>query len=973
MRVHELAKELNLTNKAILDKIAKMGNIKVSSHMSALDGEEIKAIRNFILGSNEEESRRVQPSVIRRRKSRPGGKAPATEQSSVDPDTSEEEDFSEKKEDLLAPPASQTPEEADSEKKAEKKEEPLSSATEKGEESPEAAAAQKKKAKKSTPAKVISRPVVEVSPQEEDKTEEDKTEEDKKEETLAAADLPSSTGESTSENRIPDVLEEKSPKSEAVSPAPEKQADSPEAPLSSELPEKEIVPEEKTTPTAERIPKKKKSTAAKIIKRIDPATLQQTRQDRHPGNEKPSRPQGQPKVADELEQLEKMLITSSETPQETPSSGSRKKKGKDSLSKDLAEMNEEEKARGSRKKGKKRSIVEGDALYMRDKKGKKGRKQEVHQKTQITVPKAIKRRIKVDDTIILSELAKRMGIKASLMIQKLMMLGVMATVNQTIDHDTAILVASEFGFEVERASFEEENILAIHEDKPEELVSRAPVVTVMGHVDHGKTSLLDTIRKTRVVVGEAGGITQHIGAYSVETDQGRITFLDTPGHEAFTSMRSRGAQVTDIVVLVVAGDDGVMPQTVEAINHAKAANVPIIVAINKMDKPGAEPDRVKRELSEKGVLAEDWGGDTIFTYVSAKANTGIDELLSMILLQAEVLDLKANPNKKALGHVVEAKLDTGRGPVATVLIQDGTLETGDAIVCGVHHGKIRAMINDKGEMVSEAGPSVPVEILGLSGVPEAGDELVALKDEKDAKQVSQHRFQKQRAKELAKTSRMSLEKLFEQMEEGEVKELNLILKADVQGSIEALRESLTKMATAEVKIRIVHAATGTITESDITLAAVSNAIILGFNVRPVGKVHDLAKEENVDMRFYTIIYDALKDIRNAMMGMMDSTFEEKVLGRAEVRQTFVIPKIGTVAGCYILDGTIYRNQKVRLLREGVILYDGKLSSLKRFKDDVREVNHGYECGMGIENYNDIKTNDIIECYEIIEIKPTLAG
>jgi translation initiation factor IF-2 len=500
---------------------------------------------------------------------------------------------------------------------------------------------------------------------------------------------------------------------------------------------------------------------------------------------------------------------------------------------------------------------------------------------------------------------------------------------------------------------------------------RPPVVTIMGHVDHGKTSLLDVIRKTRVTEGEAGGITQHIGAYNVSTSKGHIVFLDTPGHEAFSAMRSRGARVTDIVILVVAADDGVMPQTVEAINHSKAADVPIIVAVNKIDKANAEPERVQRELAENGLVPEDWGGDTIFVNVSAKQNEGIDTLLEMILLQAEMLELKANPDKLARGHVVEAKLDAGRGPVATVLVQEGTLHSGDPVVCGMHYGKIRALLNDMGQQVESAGPSIPVEIIGLSGVPEAGDELVSLEDEKDAKQVSQHRVQKQRSMELAKSSRLSLEGLFDKLQEGEVKDLNLILRADVHGSIEALRDSLSKLSNEEVKINIVQAATGTITESDISLATVSDSIIVGFNIRPSQKIQDLAAEENVDIRYHNVIYDVINEIQNAILGLMSSIYEDRTLGWAEVRDLFHIPKVGTIAGCYVTDGKFERGQKVRLVREGVVVYDGKISSLRRFKDDVKEVQSGYECGIGIENYNDIKLGDTIECYYTEEIRPEL--
>ena len=627
----------------------------------------------------------------------------------------------------------------------------------------------------------------------------------------------------------------------------------------------------------------------------------------------------------------------------------------------------------------KKSVVEGQDLYdvgYKGRKPRKGAKAKIAargggQKTQITTAKAIKRRIKVDDAIILSELAKRMGIKANEMIKTLMGMGVMASVNQSIDYDTAVLVASEFEYEVEHAAFEEEALLKQVADDPDKLQERPPVVTIMGHVDHGKTSLLDVIRKTRVTESEAGGITQHIGAYHVTTDRGQIAFLDTPGHEAFTAMRSRGAKITDLVVLVVAADDGVMPQTLEAINHSKAADVPIIVVVNKIDKANADPDRVKRELAENGLTPEDWGGDTIFINVSAKQNVGIDELLEMISLQSEVLELKANADKLAYGHVVEAKIDSGRGPVATVLVQDGTLRNGDPIVCGSHFGKVRALLNDRGFQLESAGPSIPVEVLGLSGVPMAGDELIALADEKSAKQVSEHRIQKQRSMELAQTNRLSLEKLYEQIQQGEVKDLNLIIKADVHGSIEALGEALTKLSNEEVKVKVVHSATGTITESDISLAAVSHAIIIGFNVRPTPKVQAFAGEENVDMRLYSVIYDVINDVKGAMVGLMDSTYKEHVVGTAEVREVYQIPKVGAIAGSYVTDGKIERGQSIRVVRDGVVIYEGKNSSLRRFKDDAKEVQAGYECGIGVENFNDIKVGDVLECYYLEEIRPSI--
>ncbi len=640
----------------------------------------------------------------------------------------------------------------------------------------------------------------------------------------------------------------------------------------------------------------------------------------------------------------------------------------------LVEIEQEKRFFKKRGSFRNKAVIEGADLYDRRARGKKKRAKgglRVGGKPLITTPKAIKRRLKIDDAIVVSELAKRMGVKAGELIKALIGLGVMASLNQALDFETASLLATEFDYEVERAVFEEEAIIGEEADDPAKLKARPPVVTIMGHVDHGKTSLLDAIRKTNVTAGEAGGITQHIGAYHVNVGDGVVAFLDTPGHEAFTAMRARGAYVTDIVILVVAADDGVMPQTVEAINHARAANVPIIVAVNKIDKPNAEPDRIKRELAEKGLTSEEWGGDTIFVEVSAKQEQGIETLIEMILLQAEVMELKANPDKLGRGHVVEASLDVGKGPVATVLVQGGTLRPGDVVVCGVHYGKIRAMRDSLGKSLDKAGPSIPVEIVGLSGVPMAGDELVALDDEKKAKQVSLHRLEKQRTKELAKTSKLSLESLYEQMKEGEVKDLNLIIRADVQGSIEALADALKKISSSEVKINIVHSATGTITESDIMLASASNAIVLGFNVRPNSKVQELANREDVDIRFYDVIYNAINDIKGAIVGMMASTYKEHLYGKAEVRETFVIPKIGTIAGCYVTEGRIVRNAYGRLLRDGVVVYDGKVDSLRRFKDDVKEIQTGYECGIGISNYNDIKVNDVIECYYEEEIKPEL--
>ena len=588
-------------------------------------------------------------------------------------------------------------------------------------------------------------------------------------------------------------------------------------------------------------------------------------------------------------------------------------------------------------------------------------------KTEITTVKAAKRVVKIVDAISVADLSQKLGVKASEIIKKLMGLGIMATVNQLIDTDAVALIAQDYDYEVESTAVLEETLMEPgSETAAGELAPRAPVVTVMGHVDHGKTSLLDAIRQTNVVRGEAGGITQHIGAYHVHLDKGDVTFLDTPGHEAFTAMRARGAKATDIVILVVAADDGVMPQTIEAINHAKAAGVPIIVAINKIDLPQADPGRIKQELTTYGLVSEECGGDTIFIEVSAKKGIKIKELLEMILLQAEVLELKANHKAAARGIVVEAKLDKGRGPVSTVLIQDGSLKVGDAIVTGMHYGRIRAMVNDWGKRVDEAGPSMPIEIQGLSGVPQAGDIFVTVKDEATARQIAAIRERKNVDKDRMKTAKVSLTDLYDKISKGEVKELNLVIKADVQGSIEAVKETLAKLSTEAVKIKVIHSAVGGINEGDIMLASASNAIVVGFNVRPDSKAQGLAEKESVDLRLYTIIYNLVDEIKAAMEGMLAPVIKEEIVGRASVREVFRITKVGIVAGCYVTDGKAVRSSKVRLIRDNVVIYDGKLAALKRFKDDVKEVASGYECGMSIEGYNDLKVGDVFELYALRE-------
>lgn len=582
-------------------------------------------------------------------------------------------------------------------------------------------------------------------------------------------------------------------------------------------------------------------------------------------------------------------------------------------------------------------------------------------KTEITVPKAIKRRIKVGETIAVGDLAKRMGVKVSEVINKLMSMGVMASINQSIDYDIATLVANEFSFQVEKAEMEFDQSLLKTPAAPENLKPRAPVVTIMGHVDHGKTSLLDAIRQSNVIAGEAGGITQAIGAYHVHINGRDIVFLDTPGHEAFTAMRARGAQVTDIVVLVVAADDGVMGQTIEAINHSKVAGVPIIVAINKIDKPGADPEKIKQSLTEHDLLSEQWGGETIFCEVSAKKKKGIEELLEMILLQADVMELKADPDRPARGVIIEAKLDRGRGPVATVLIQEGTLKEGDSFVSKTEFGRVRAMIDDQGRRVKEAGPAMPVEVIGFSSVPQTGAEFFCVEDEKKAHSIADYWSRKIREKELSASSKITLEQLYQKIKEG-VKDLNVIIKADVQGSIEAISDALHKLSTGDVKLKIIHSSTGAISETDVMLASASNAIIIGFNVRPDARVVEVAQQEGVEIKLYDIIYNVIADVRAAMEGLLEPEYKEVVQGRAEIRELFKVPKIGTIAGCYVTDGKIIRNGNLKLVRDSVVVFDGKILSLKRFKDDAKEVLAGFECGISIDGFNDIHVDDVIESY-----------
>ena len=629
------------------------------------------------------------------------------------------------------------------------------------------------------------------------------------------------------------------------------------------------------------------------------------------------------------------------------------------------------------KKGNKHAESKADReearAAVRGGKGGKHRKGSALQQGFQKPAQAVNRDVVIGETITVGELANKMAVKGSQVIKAMMKLGAMATINQVIDQETAQLVAEEMGHKVIlRRENELEEAVMSDRDTGAAAEPRAPVVTIMGHVDHGKTSLLDYIRSTKVASGEAGGITQHIGAYHVETDNGMITFLDTPGHAAFTSMRARGAQATDIVVLVVAADDGVMPQTIEAIQHAKAAQVPVVVAVNKIDKPEADPDRVKNELSQYGILPEEWGGESQFVHVSAKAGTGIDDLLDAILLQAEVLELKAVRNGMASGAVIESFLDKGRGPVATVLVREGTLHKGDIVLCGFEYGRVRAMRDELGREVLEAGPSIPVEILGLSGVPAAGDEVTVVRDEKKAREVALYRQGKFREVKLARQQKSKLDNMFANMTEGEVHEVNIVLKADVQGSVEAISDSLLKLSTDEVKVKIIGSGVGGITETDATLAAASNAILVGFNVRADASARKVIEAESLDLRYYSVIYNLIDEVKAAMSGMLSPELKQQIIGLAEVRDVFKSPKFGAIAGCMVTEGVVKRHNPIRVLRDNVVIYEGELESLRRFKDDVNEVRNGMECGIGVKNYNDVRTGDVIEVFEIIEIQRTIA-
>ena len=910
VRVYELAKNMGLENKELLAKLAEAG-IEVSSHSSSLADEDVQKLRDFINPPKQKiEESKIKPGIIRRRRKvvrEPIPEAPKVEEAAVEETPVADESPSVSEE---APAVKATDSAVEEQTAQSSPELPTEAETE------EAAST----------VDAVSQEIADEQPGEEKSLEPQSVPE------KAADKGPQESSEQPKKVKKPVVEKATGDRAkilgrvELPKPAPAAQR----KPRAGERPARQ---DRKPANTGARPPHRPAATAARPNKRFDPAPLA---------------PMEQPLPEKE---------------------GRNKKRNKGRR----GENSDAQDGRVSRR-GRRVEVFEPGRAGQRKKRGGKQSKQ--GKQTEVTVSKAIKRVIRISDSITVGDLAKRMGVKAKELIAELMRQGSMVTINHPLDYESAAILASEFNHEVENVAFDEETILEMApakeaEDKAEDLEVRPPVVTIMGHVDHGKTSLLDAIREANVTEGEAGGITQHIGAYDVDLDGKKVTFLDTPGHEAFTAMRARGAGVTDIVILVVAADDGVMPQTKEAINHSKAAGVPLIVAVNKIDKPDANPDRVKQEMTEYELVPEEWGGDTIFVEVSAKQKTNLDTLLEMILLQAEVLELKANPNKRAKGSIVEARLDKGRGPIATVLVQDGTLKIGDAIVAGLHYGRVRSMLTATGVQVKEAGPSFPVEVTGLGGVPDAGDLFNAVENEKAAKEVSQHRQAKQRENDLSKHSKVSLDQLFAKMQEGTVEELSVIVKADVQGSVEAVRDALEKLSTDSCRLSVLHTGVGGITESDITLAAASNAIVLGFNVRPETKAKILAEVENVDIRLYSVIYDAVNDIRDAMEGLLAPTLKEKELGRVEIRNTFHVSRVGTIAGCYVVEGKIVRNAQTRLVRDNVVVWEGKLSSLKRFKDDVKEVGNGYECGIGLDKFNDIKIGDILEVFEIEEVKTSL--
>ncbi len=917
MKVHELAKEMNLNSKDILERAEKLG-ISVKSHMSVLSDSDIKKIKEGARpqaapAASAPRGAGVRPAAPAARP----GRRPPIGRPIVDNDYLENKHKKqeEKKAEPVAaeakkqePLKAEAPEAEAPEKEAPKEEAPKAAASEKTEAKKEAPAKAEPK-KESAPASIPGRQTLKIIT---------KAEDVKAEEEARAAARKAKAAEKAAEKKHNEKAADRNTgrRTEAGAKGPRK-GDRPERPAR----------DGRTEGRKGERPDRAKGGRDDHGNRRGPA----------PRREQPAASARDEGRADH-------------------SGRSDRKKQHD--------KHEKDKGRNKFEKFEKKSLE------------KQTRKKHVKAKPAQTEPE-IEAEPLPEGTIVLNVpitvagFCEQTEVSTSKVIMTLMKLGIMANINQTIDEDTVMILAEDLGISVAIGKIEEEAVeegLELFEDREQDLKPRPPIITVMGHVDHGKTSLLDAIRKTNVTASESGGITQHIGASEVRINGQKIVFLDTPGHEAFTAMRARGAHVTDIAVLVVAADDSVKPQTVESISHAKAAGVPIIVAINKMDKPGANPDRVKQDLTEHGILVEDWGGDVISVPVSAKTGEGIVNLLEMILLQAEMMELKANPDRLAMGSVIEARLDKSKGPVATLLVTNGTLHSGQSIVAGTCAGRIRLMTDYKGKTIKKAGPATAVEVLGLTDVPQAGDEFNAVKEDKIAREIAEHRKEKLREEILARNASTTLEQLFSQIQEGEVKELNLIIKGDVQGSVGALVSSLEKLNNENVKVNIIHTGVGTVTESDVMLAGTSGSVIIGFNVRPSTAVQTMADRENIQIRTYRVIYDVIDDVENAMKGMLDPEFKEEILGKAEIRNTFKVPGVGIVGGAYVTEGKIVRNADIRLVRDGIVIHEGKISSLKRFKDDAKEVASGYECGIGIENYNDIKEGDVIECFHMVEIE-----
>ncbi len=911
MRVHELAKELKIDSKELIEHLKEM-EIQVKSHMSSVAEDHVDAVRKKFGGGSAKEE--AQPVRTVKKKKKPV-------------------------EEKEKPSAEEAEAPAESNSSTETVEQRVSTTV-------------IRRRKKAKPAP----PPPEPEPQESVLAEPES-------ETIAGKAVPEE--EETPEQEATQTKPATEPES---APEPETVAEK-AAPEEEETPSETAEPEKKEPPVQQKVKKlklrEKESTPARIIDRIDLGPKKEPPQPAESAEpEKEEATEAAPKAKDGAAPA---AATPEKDDRVVLKQKSKRKKFKwqqdivddEEGGTDLAPPRHKRVRYKVKEKSAKSKRQKGDSLQL------------INREPEKTVPKAIKRKIKVQDGITVSDLAKRMGVKATDLIKKLVELGVMSTINQVLDNDTASLIATEFEYEIEAVSIAEETIFEEQAtDAAEDLQPRCPVVTVMGHVDHGKTSLLDTIRKTDVVAGEKGGITQHIGAYRVATPNGDIAFVDTPGHEAFTTMRARGAQVTDIVILVVAAEEGVKPQTIEAIDHAKAAEVPIIVAVNKIDKPEADPDRVRQELSQYGLLSEEWGGENIFVDVSAKANKNIDKLLEMVLLQSEMLELKANPNKSAKGTIIEARLDRGRGAIATVLVQEGTLHNGDSFVSRHNFGKVRALIDDHGKTVDEVGPGTPVEILGFSSVPEAGDVFLVV-DDKKARQTSDYWQQKKREEDLRKDAKVNLENFFSQVGQEEVKELRVVLKSDVQGSAEALQQSLENLSTEEVKVQVIHNSVGAVSLKDVMLASASNAIIIGFNVKSEAKVLDAAQAEKIDVRFYGIIYEVLDDVKNAMIGMLAPKYNEKTEGKAEIRQVFDISKMGTVAGCFVIEGKIINGSKARVVRGSDVVHEGEITSLKHFKDDAREVLSGQECGIFLGSFKGFEEGDIIESFTLEEMERTL--